>query len=103
MFPPRVKEGGHASKLQPSGHPDLAQEPPLVPIKRIEDLHRLRRVRRRRHVRRWPEQLNRDWPVEPLVVAEMDLAHAAPAEQAVDPVPAGEPPFPVCHLPPPLN
>jgi hypothetical protein len=33
----------------------------------------------------------------------VDLAHAASAEQSVDSVPPGEPPFPVRHPPPPLN
>jgi hypothetical protein len=98
-----VVDGGHASQLQPRGHPDLAQEPLLVPVERVEDLHRLRRVRRGGHVGRRPEQLDRYWPVQPLVIAEVDLTHAAPAEQPVNPVPPGEAPFPVRHQPPPLN
>jgi hypothetical protein len=85
--------------LEPRGHPDLAQEPLAVTVARVEDLHRLWAVRLSGHERRGPQHLDRDLPVEPFVVAVVDLAHAAAAEQPVHPVPPrqqlGQPgPFP---------
>ena len=76
--------------LQLGGDPDLAQEPLAVAVQRVEDLDRLRAVRRGGRIGRGPQHLDRHAPVQALVVAVVDLAHAAPAEQAVDPVPPGE-------------
>ena len=88
---PGVVDGRRAGVLQPGGHPDLPQEPPAVPVLGIEDLSRLGRIRRYPRCRaRRPQHLDRHPPVEPLVVAEVDLAHAAPPEQPVHPVPPGQ-------------
>ena len=41
-----VVDGGSARVLELGGDPDLAQEPLAVPVQRVEDLDRLRAVRR---------------------------------------------------------
>ena len=47
-FDPGVVDGGRAGVLELRGDPDLAQEPLAVTVQRVEDLDRLRAVRRGR-------------------------------------------------------
>jgi hypothetical protein len=90
LLHPGVVDGGNSRQFQLGHNPDLAQEPLAVPLQVIEDLDGLRAVWCCGHVRRGPQHLDRDTPVQPLVVAVVNLAHAALAEQPVDPVPPGE-------------
>src|ERR1019366_7098037 len=83
---PGVVDSGRAGVLELRGDTDLAQEPLAVAVQRVEDLYRFRAVRRGGGVSRWPQPLDRDAPAQALVVAVVDLAHAAAAEQPVYPV-----------------
>jgi hypothetical protein len=83
--------------LELRGDTDLAQEALAITVKRVEDLDCLRAVRRGGRISRRSQQLDCDASVQALVVAMVDLAHAAAAEQSVYPVPSCEQ---FCHASP---
>ncbi len=74
---PRLVERAHVRVVERGGRLRFAQEPRAG--------HRVRRERRR-------EELERHEPLQPDILGLIDHAHAAAAEQAHDPIPAGEQP-----------
>ncbi len=87
-----VVHGGGAGVFEARGGPDLAEEAGPVALLCVEQFQRIGAVAGD-VAGGLAEHLDRDRTVEALVVAVVDLAHPAPAEQRVDPVAPAEQPL----------